>query len=153
MSLLRVLLLCAITSVLLGCSALQAPWSRANGLERLSVQMAPSAQLRYALSVDVLFVYDQQVLDVIAPLNAQQWFESKAAFQSMYGQHLRTVQMQLVTGVRFNDITLPDNHHRALAVLAFANDPGNPNTKVILTEQQAPLLIFDGNELLLREQP
>ncbi|MCC2615009.1 hypothetical protein LJ739_01980 [Aestuariibacter halophilus] len=45
------------------------------------------------------------------------------------------------------------NHDRALAVLAFANNPGNPNTKVILTEQQAPLLIFDGSELLLREQP
>lgn len=123
------------------------PWYKANKVESISVFVPADPELRYALNIDVAFVYTDAVLAMVNGLNGSDWFVQKPGIKAGYGDQIKIMQWQMVAGYADEGRLLPSDHSDALAVVAFAYYPENPNTKVILNEMEAPWLVFSQGKL------
>ncbi len=131
------------------CSTLEKsmPWYRANQVNSISVYVVPDSNIRYAINIDVVFIYQEVALTVLTTMNAQDWFKQKDALLSAYGNQIDLLQWQIINGFGDNQKSLPNAHKQAIAVIAFANYPDNPNAKADLTTVCNPWLVFEGGEL------
>jgi len=129
------------------------PWYRANQVDKIAVYVVPDATLQYAINIDVLFIYNTLAHTVISGLTAEQWFQQKNGLKASYGQHIKTLEWQMVSGYGDDSKPLPSNHKRAIAVIAFALSPKNPNAKIEITEFSTPWLVFDKQQLTVKLTP
>lgn len=146
----------ALCFVLSGCASVGSaynsvkqamPWYRANDVDSIAVYVAPDASLRFAIAIDAVFVFDDMTLTVVKGLNSQQWFEQKNEILAKYHSALNVLNWTVVSGLGNSTKPLPNNHKEAIAVLAFANFPSNPNALVEITEIQTPWLVFENGQL------
>jgi len=129
------------------------PWYRANQVNQIGVYVAPDATLQYAINIDVVFIYNALTKTVISGLTAEQWFQQKNGLKAAYGQHINTLEWQLVSGFGDDSKILPRNHKQAIAVIAFALSPKNPTAKVEITQFNSPWLVFDEQQLTVQLTP
>lgn len=151
-----------LTSLLSACSSVPSlsdiaklsPFYKANQVKSIAVYVAPDDTLRYAISIDVVFVYSEAVLTMVNGMNATDWFSKKAGLTSGFGNQLEVLEWQMVAGYADDQTKLPSNHASALAVIAFAYYPDNPNAMVVLTEMETPWILFsDGNLTAVSQAP
>jgi len=129
------------------------PWYRANQVDQIGVYVVPDATLQYAINIDVVFIYNTLTNTVISGLTAEQWFQQKNGLKASYGQYIKTLEWQMVSGYGDNSKALPGNHKKALAVIAFALSPKNPNAKVDISQLSTPWLVFDKQQLTVKVSP
>ncbi|MCY7293847.1 hypothetical protein [Alteromonas sp. a30] len=155
----RTLMLINLLLCLGACSTMQSlnenmPWYAANEVESIGLQVSYDAQLQHAISVDVVFVYDENLSALLTSASATQWFQEKPGYLASYGHQMHILHREIVPG--YNELinTLPQDHKDAKAVFAFANYTNNPNTKATLSVYTTPWLLFDAqNMALLTQRP
>ncbi len=158
---LRLLIILLLTVEISACTSVPtlsdiaklAPWYSYNEVEEISVYVEPDPELRYALNVDVIFVYQDLLLTMVNGFSALDWFSQKPAILSSYGSSLDVLQWQVVPGFAEQSKKLPERHSDAIAVLAFVYYPPNPDAKAVLTELKTPWLIFKEGKLTTLAQP
>ncbi len=123
------------------------PWYRANAVDSIAVYVVPDPDLGYAINIDVVFIYQEVALTVLKTMSAQDWFQQKDALLSAYGNQIDLLQWQIINGFGDNKKRLPNDRKQAIAVIAYANYPPNPNAKADLTTLSNPWLIFENGEL------
>lgn len=108
---------------LLGCSTVSHlnPWHRNNDVTSLSIVPLPNANQRYAVDVDVVFIFDTDLAIPLAELTAQQWFAKKSDYLRAYPQSLKVVHSEPMPGLIPLVGDLPAKHARADKVLVFAH--------------------------------
>lgn len=146
-----------ITLTLCGCSVLPSlnslnPWSSENSIESISVYIAPDPDLQHALNIDVVFIYSDTVHAMLAGFDAIQWFQQKSGVVAGYKTQLDILEWQMVSGYGDSAKSLPENHKDAIAVMAFAYFPDNPNAKAILTDLKTPWLVFESKQLKVQQE-
>ena len=146
----------ALTLGLMGCSSLPSlkdlnPWHKENQVRSLSVFVAPDPSLRFALNIDVVFVYSDAVLAMVNNLKGNEWFSQKSGIVSAYSNQVKVLEWQMVSGYADEGRSLPEDHSDALAVIAFAYYPPNPDARVVLNEFKNPWLVFAQGKLVASE--
>ena len=147
---------CLLLALMLSaCSGIKKlnPWHTNNDVEAISVYVEPDPALRHAVSIDVLFVYSEKALTAIGNLTATDWFSQKRGLMANYSHELSVLSWQIVKNYTGVSKTLPTDHADAIAVLAFAFYPANPNAKAILTELETPWLVFSKGRLKAVTEP
>ena len=157
----KLALIAVLMSLLTGCSSISSavdkvkkamPWYTANEVDKITVYVAPDPSLRYALSIDVVFVYSELAQTMVASLNAQQWFEQKRAIKAKQQNAVRVLEWTMVSGLGEVAKPLPKDHGDAISVLAFANYPLNPDAQAELTEISNVWLVFADGQLSAASQ-
>lgn len=134
------------------CSSLQSinekmPWYAGNDVENIGLQVMFDTQLEHALSVDIVFVYDENLLPLLFAADAGQWFQERAGYLTRYGTQMDVIHREIVPGYSEFIRALPNNHSDAKAVFAFAYYPFNPKAKADLTLIKTPWLTFDAQTM------
>lgn len=147
-ALIKAVLLLVVSLHLSACSTMQSmnesmPWFSGNEVESVGLKVNFDAQLQHAISVDIVFIYDENLIALLSNADATQWFSEKAGYISSYGPSMDVIHREIVPGYSELMTELPDNHSDAKAVLAFAYYPLNPNAKAVLTSLPTPWLLFD----------
>lgn len=158
---LKSLLLLIGLSQLIACSSLPtlddiaqlSPWYTYNEVEEITVYVHPDPELRYALNIDVIFIYQELVQTMVSDLTAIDWFSQKAGILASYGRQIDVLEWQVVPGFADQSLDLPKRHGDAIAVVAFVYYPPNPDTKAVLTEITTPWLVFKDGKLSTLTQP
>lgn len=160
MKLVKIIKLLLILLMLNGCSTFSSiystlnPWSSENEVKSISVYVTPDPELLHAVSIDVVFIYTDTVHAMLAGLDAIQWFAQKQGVVSGYQTQLDILEWQMVRGYGDQSKSLPEDHKDAIAVMAFAYSPDNPNAKAVLTELSSPWVVFKDKKLTtLKEAP
>ena len=141
-----------LSMMLTGCSTLQSinesmPWHSGNQVETVGLKVNFDAQLQHAVSVDVVFIYDENLIAMLSNASAAQWFAEKKGYMANYGFNMDILHREIVPGYSEVISELPERHKDANAVIAFAFYPQNPNAKADLTELPTPWLLFDAQQM------
>ncbi len=120
---------CALIATLLaialtGCSS-NTPKPAASGLSRIDLQASADANRNLATALDLVFVYDAKVGQLLAELNGPQWFERKTSLTLRYAHDIAVASFEVVPLTLKPNVTLPDGHAQAQQVLLFANYLGS----------------------------
>lgn len=126
------------------------PWYSYNKVEVISVYVEPSSKFRSAISIDVVFIYTQEVADFIGQLDGLKWFELKPMINARYSSEVDTINWEMVPGNEQANRNLPENHKNAVKVLAFMNYPGSIKTSVDLTHLTTPRLVVASEQLIVK---
>lgn len=159
--LLRLIKITILIALLSGCSIMSGldtlnswmPWYRNNQVDSIAVYVKPDPELEHAVSIDVVFMYDDMIQTMLKEFDAIQWFEKKQALMTSYAPQLDVLQWQMVSGYGQKEKQLPEKHKDAIAVMAFAYYPGSPNTKAVLTDLETPWIVFDSDKLITQSGP
>jgi len=119
-SLLLLLLLtgCSFIGSLFGKGA---PTAR---LRSLAVVAGPAANQGLATAIDVVFVYEQNVVPIL-PGSAPAWFTAKeTGFTNTLGTAVDIVSLQVPAPFRLESVELPARLKHAIRVIAYANYVG-----------------------------
>lgn len=135
-----------------GCSTIQSinesmPWHSGNEVESIALQVKFDAQLQHAVSVDIVFVYDDNLIALLSNASAAQWFMEKKGYMANYGINMDIIHREIVPGYSESIVELPERHKDAKSVIAFALYPQNPNAKADLTLLATPWLLFDAQQM------
>jgi len=146
-----VLVLCALLP-LTGCSSMSSineylPWYSGNAVESVGLQVQSSEQLDHAVSVDIVFAYDESTMALLTSASSEQWFTEKNGYLASYGPQMDVIQRQIVPGYNEHITALPGRSRLAKGVFAFALYPENSNSKAVLSTLPAPWLLFDATQM------
>ena len=119
------------------------PWYSGNQVQSVGLQVSAGATMDHAISVDVIFAYDENLLALLSGMSSEQWFKEKQGYLASYGVNMDVIQRQIVPGYSEHILNLPGRSHLAGGVFAFALYPNNPNAKAVLSATATPWLIFD----------
>lgn len=145
------LFLCIISS---GCSTIETvneymPWYSGNEVQSIGLKVNTGAGMKYAVSVDIIFAYDENLLTLLSNISSEQWFQEKPGYLASYGPNMDVLQRQIVPGYSELIEVLPGRSVMAKGVFAFAYYPNNPNAKAVLSAVQTPWLIFDAVQMTM----
>ena len=147
---------CALAALaccsLSACSTLQninenMPWFAGNEVQSVGLQVSFDAQLQHAISVDIVFAYDESLIALLTAADAGQWFQERAGYLASYGAQMEVIHREIVPGYNEFIDELPDDHDNAKAVFAFAFYPLNPKAKANLSAIATPWLLFDAQNM------
>lgn len=146
-----VLLLCTFLSA---CSTLETanefmPWYSGNEVESIGLKVNAGSAMKYAVSVDIVFAYDENLIALMTNISSEQWFKEKPGYMASYGPKMDVIQRQIVPGYSELIEVLPGRSVMAKGVYAFAYYPNNPNAKADLTAVATPWLIFDEAQMTM----
>lgn len=125
------------------------PWHSGNEVESVGLMVKFDAQLQHAISVDVVFAYDENLVALLSNATATQWFTQKTGYIASYGHNMDIVHREIVPGYSELITALPERHSDAKAVVAFAWYPDDPTTIAVLTPLPTPWLLFDAQTMTL----
>ncbi len=128
------------------------PWHKYNSVENISVYVAPDPEMQFAVGIDVVFIYSPELVNLIAKLDDQEWFEAKQSIIANYASDIDMLEWQLVSGFEDRSRPLPENHKNAVKILAFMNYPGGKNTSVEITHLTSPRLLVGFKQLKVVEE-
>jgi hypothetical protein len=157
-SIIRSLHVLCLSFAVTACSILTSfnkamPWFSGNQVQSIGLKATFEEQLLHAIPVDVVFVYDQNLITLFANADADQWFSEKQKYIASYGFDLDIIHSEIVPGQCMLITELPNNHSEAKAVFAFAYYPLNPNAKAVLTELTTPWLLLDAQSMQVTGEP
>lgn len=125
------------------------PWYAANEVESVGLMVKFDAQLQHAISVDLVFAYDENLVALLSNATATQWFTQKTGYIASYGHNMDIVHREIVPGYSEHITELPERHSDAKAVVAFAYYPNDPTTIAVLTPFPTPWLLFSAQTMTL----
>ena len=128
------------------------PWHKYNSVEEISIYIAPDPNLHFAISIDVVFIYNPETVSLFDKLDGNQWSKTKQFILAGRGSEIDVLQWQLVAGFEDRSRVLPENHEKAVKVLAFMNYPGSEATSVEITQFVSPRLLVESRQLSVLEE-
>ncbi|BDX06556.1 hypothetical protein [Planctobacterium marinum] len=149
------LFLAALTLVFVSaCSTVEMvneymPWYSGNSVESVGLKVNTGTAMNYAVSVDIVFAYDENLVTLLTSTSSDQWFKERQGYIASYGVNMDVIQRQIVPG--YSELLDNFSERSALAkgVFAFAYYPNNPNAKAVLTEVATPWLVFDAAQMTM----
>lgn len=129
------------------------PWYAGNQVESIGLKVNTGASMKHAVSVDIIFAYDENLITLLTGVSSEQWFNEKRGYMASYGVNMDVIQRQIVPGYSELLTQFSDRSADAKGVFAFAWFPGNPNAKAVMTEVATPWLIFDQNQMTMVSAP
>lgn len=117
--------LCLATLLLSGCAAVSSAgkWLGLvpqNPLRSLQVVASADANSGSATSIDIVWVLTPTALAQL-PKTGPQWFAGKAALLAGRSADLAVLHIEVPVGSAEQNLTLPSQHGKAVAVLAYVN--------------------------------
>jgi type VI secretion system protein len=98
-------LVAAVFSV--GCGVTQKARSMFGGQLPFDVVVAPDANEDSPVAVNLVFVYDKKLLDILLKTPATEWFAKREQFVKDYGDALVVEQWEWVPGQQIDRISVP----------------------------------------------
>ena len=143
-----------LTSLMTGCSTVAVvneymPWYAGNQVESIGLKVNTGSSMKHAVSVDIVFAYDENLITLLTGISSEQWFNEKRGYMASYGVNMDVIQRQIVPGYSELLTQFSDRSSDAKGVFAFAWFPGNPNAKAVMTEVATPWLIFQQDQMTM----
>lgn len=144
----KVLALVILVIALSGCSAIKKtvsvlPFVSTNDVKAIGVVVRPMTRPPHAVVVDLVFVHEELVNEVVSGIDAATWFESQSDYCRIYSDNLDVLRFEIVAGFGTGTAVLPKKHHKALAVYAFSNYPSGVGTQLDVSGLKVPWLTID----------
>jgi type VI secretion system protein len=88
--------------------------------EGIQFQVLPEVNRNAPVALDLVLVYDPNLLAVVGKFSAGQWFAQRAALRQRFPQQLLSWQWEAVPGQPLEPFSLPEEADEALGVFLFA---------------------------------
>lgn len=111
------------------------------GEVELRVRVAPNANLNNPIAVEVLLVYDDVLLEMLAATNANMWFMNRSQFRQDYPEGFDAWYWEWVPGQEVLPEKLPLKA-KAKAILVFANYVVGGDHRARLDSVKSATLVF-----------
>ncbi|TAK90553.1 MAG: hypothetical protein EPO06_08010 [Burkholderiaceae bacterium] len=133
-----------ILSILLLLTPIAHAAEPASALRSVRVTADVAANNSTATSLDLVFVYDKTAIATL-PKSGAEWFEKKAALLGGLGRQIDVVSLQVPPGVVIEQVALPAQARRAVAVLCFVNfiDPAGQAVANLTRYRHAEIHLFE----------
>jgi type VI secretion system protein len=95
--------------------------SRYSNLMHVEMTARSDANLQNPVSLDLVFVYDDQVAENLAKLNGPEWFRQKETLLLLNNKDMDVIHQELVPGSLLNELALPTYRALARKVFLYAN--------------------------------
>ncbi len=96
-----------------------------NDIENISVETAPNANRNMPVALDLLFVRDESVAELLTGLSGPEWFARKQELLIRYDRKLSLASFEIVPLTIVDSLRLPEDYQHANKVLLFANYLGS----------------------------
>ncbi|MFL6623234.1 MAG: hypothetical protein ACJ8KA_16280 [Sulfurifustis sp.] len=136
-------ILALVVAIVVGACGLLAKGPPTTRLSAIEVIAEPGANRNSATALDVVFVYDTAVMELL-PKTGPAWFQGKAALRTVSPRAFDVVELQLPPAYALK-VALPKRSQHALRVMAYAN--------YIAEEGQVALNLTDAKHALIRLKP
>lgn len=124
-----------------------------NQVKQIAIRSNLNSNQSFATNIDIVFVMDLKLVSPISSTTPTDWFINREQFLMSYGQDLKVLKLEIVTGYLYDEIELPRKHKKAHAVLIFSNIISEDNTQSIdITDIEYPLIIINEKEMLVEQQ-
>jgi len=87
----------------------------------IDVQVSPNANQDAAVALDIVYVFNPQLLTQLQMLGARDWFKQRDQFRALYPTEVDVSSYELVPGQRGPIEQVAGRHTDAIGVFAFAN--------------------------------
>ena len=105
----------------------------------IAVTMPPDVQLEAAVMIDVVFVYEQTVVDKL-PFEQFGWISSRSEMLLRFANALDVVSIEIVPGSMIKELELPQRVSDAVAVLVYASHEDPVAESIDITADSKVLL-------------
>lgn len=116
---------------------------------RISSRLDPNAII--ITEVDVVFVYDQSVLDEF-PATKSAWYSGKFMFTRDAGDGVDIINTFVPQGFDYLDLNLPQRRQQALKVFVFAQHDDSARSALDITKLATVLIEIDPFGVVVSEQ-
>lgn len=117
----RFLLITLLSVVLLvACTVGPLHIGAKNNLQQLSLVALAEANQQTATTVDVVFIYDANLINAL-PKTGAAWFAKKEAFVNQYSQRIDITTFEMSPLSAINQASMPKNHSIASVMLIYVN--------------------------------
>ncbi len=89
--------------------------------KEIQIQVSPWANEDNPVAVDVLIIYDEDMMDRLGELPARQWFRQRDQFRRDFPSGYEALEWELVPGQRVDPTPMPHNAATAVGSFVFAN--------------------------------
>lgn len=97
-----------------------APWHRLNELRSLSILSQNDANYDTPVLMDLIFIFNEPIYQLISPLSVEDWFTNKrASLPGLYPEDLKIITLEIVPFTNIDEVELPDRHKKALNIMVF----------------------------------
>jgi type VI secretion system protein len=89
--------------------------------QRLAFDVDKQANLNHPIAMDLLIIYDDELLKQIVTLAARDWFAKRSQFKRDHPATLSVWEWEVVPGQALPFFQLPANREKAKGVVLFTN--------------------------------
>lgn len=100
-----------VLTILTGCMAVR----------HLVINTVSQSNNAFPVAVDVVFVYQDELIPTVSEMNGLQWFEAKSQLELRHQNDIDVISFELVPGVEEQVVQLPQSVKKAKKALIFAN--------------------------------
>jgi type VI secretion system protein len=87
----------------------------------IDIQVSPKANHDAAVAIDIVFVFDQQLLTQLQGLGAKDWFRQRDELRTLYPTGIAVSSYEVVPGQLLPIEKVSDHNTGAIGAFAFAN--------------------------------
>jgi hypothetical protein len=91
-----------------------------NKLQHLSFVALENANKNMATAIDMVFIYDANVIDSL-PKTAAEWFTKRESHLNQYSQQIAISSLEIAPLARVEQLPLPKHHSSAVAIFIYFN--------------------------------
>jgi type VI secretion system protein len=145
----NILRLCCITlTILVGLSACgNSPPKIIT--RNVDIQVSPKANRDAAVALDIVYVFDQQLLTQLQGLGAKDWFRQRGELVTLYPTGIAVSSYEVVPGQIVPIEKVPDHNTSAIGVFAFANYQVEGAHRARLDSFKNATIRLDENDLVI----
>ena len=119
-----------------------------NKLNSICINVLQSEERR-AVAIEVVFVYSDGAAQLISSVDAIQWFAEHDGYCTNFGNEMDIERFELPKGYVFQYSDLPENHSKAILIVAFIQGLG----KVDLSQLENPWIEVVGDKIVTKVEP
>lgn len=115
----------------------------------VDIQVSPKANLDSAVAIDIVYVFDQQLLTQLQGLGAKDWFRQRDELRTLYPTGIAVSSYEVVPG-QIVPVEKVSNHNTdAIGIFAFANYHAEGAHRARLDSFKNATIRLDENDLVI----
>ena len=115
----------------------------------VDIQVSPKANLDSAVALDIIYVFDQQLLTQLQGLGAKDWFRQRDELRTLYPTGIAVSSYEVVPG-QIVPVEKVSNHNTdAIGIFAFANYHAEGAHRARLDSLKNATIRLDENDLVI----
>lgn len=115
----------------------------------VDIQVSSKANRDAAVALDIVYVFDPQLLTQLQGLGAKDWFRQRAELGTLYPTGIAVSSYEVVPGQIVPIEKVPDHYTNAIGVFAFANYQAEGAHRARLDSLKNAIIRLDENELII----